>query len=213
MAWSGSQGGADQDVGTPGRTMSFLSFDEKTRPITRGDLLRFLLDEKNTTEHEKSIITNSMKYGVTGSIAGFVAGYQLSKLLPWRWLEKRNISPFRGFAKFGRFCFGVSGGSIPFLMVQQWCLGEILKLDEQNSVLAFHVKRMLITQRSSMLFSRGAVREVTKDEQKALARQNIQIRQQDSIAVGGTGKSIDVDLAMQQQVLTPVAQTGYKAMK
>ena len=86
-----------------------------------------------------------------------------------------------------------------------------MQLDEKQSVLAFHVKRLLITQRTSLLFSRSQVREVTKEEQAKLGMQNVTIRQQESRAIGGTGKSIDVDLAMQQQVLTPVAQTGYKS--
>lgn len=212
MAWSGSTGGADGAIGQPGKTMSMLSFDEKTRPITRKDLFKFLSDEKNISAHEKELIQNAMIYGVSGSVIGFFGGWTLSGLLPWRWLEKRNIAPFKGFAKFGRFCFGVTGLSMPFLWVQQWLVGEIMKLDEQQSVLAFQVKRLLITQRTSLLFSRSQVREVTKEEQAKLGMQNVTIRQQESRALGGTGKSIDVDLAMQQQVLTPVAQTGYKRM-
>jgi len=204
-------GGADGSVGQPGKTMSMLSFDEKTRPITRKDLFNFMKDEKNLTEKEKEILSNAMMYGISGSVVGFLGGWTFSGLLPWRWLEKRSIAPFKGFAKFGRFCFGVTGLSLPFLWVQQWVVGEIMQLDEKQSVLAFHVKRLLITQRTSLLFSRSQVREVTKEEQAKLGMQNVTIRQQESRAIGGTGKSIDVDLAMQQQVLTPVAQTGYKS--
>src|ERR1700756_120807 len=106
MAWTGSQGGGDDKVGKPGRSMEMLSFDEKTRPITRGDIFRFMADPNNTSDEEKQLIQNCMLYGISGSALGFVAGYQLSKLLPLRWLEKKSLSPFPGFVKFARFSFG-----------------------------------------------------------------------------------------------------------
>jgi hypothetical protein len=211
QSWA-HRGGGEQAVGTPGKSMELVSFDEKTRPITRQDLFNFLMDEKNTSDYEKSILIDAAKYGVTGTVAGFIGGYAVSSLLPWRWLEKRAVRPFPGFAKFGRITFGMCGASIPFFMVQQWTTDRFLELDEMKSVLAFHVKRLLITQRSSLLFTRSQVREVTKEEQKKLAQQNVTIRQQDSVAAGGRGTSVDINLAMQQQVLTPVAQTGYKKM-
>ncbi len=216
MSWSNaigsSSGGGDGDVGKPGKSMSMLPFDAKTRPITRRDLYKFGMEEGNLSDHEKDIITKSFVYGITGTLAGGFVGYTLSGYLPFRWLEKKAIIPFKGFARFGRICFAISGASFPFLYVQQWCMTEVLKLDEQQSVFAFHIKRLLITQRSSLIFTRGQVREVTKEEQQRLSSQNITIRQQESRAVGGSGSSVNVDLVMQQQVLTPVAQTGYKQM-
>ena len=211
MAWA-SKGGGDGNVGTPGKTMEMLSFDDKTRPISRSDLFNFLKDPKNTTDYEKKLMNDAMVYGVSGSIIGFVCGYQLSKLLPFRWLEKKTMRAPKHLVKFSRIAFGFCGAAFPFFWVQQWAVGELLKLDETSSALSFHAKRLLVTQRSSLLFTRSQIREVTKEEQAKLGQQNVTIRQQESRAIGGKGTSVDVDLAMQQQVLTPVAQTGYKKL-
>jgi hypothetical protein len=204
-------GGGSSEVGKVTPTMQVLSFDEKTRPITRRDLFTFVSDPNNLSQEERDILQWTSTYGTSGCILGAAAGWKIGGMLPVRWIEKRGIAPFKGFAKFGKISFAVCGLSIPFILVQQQCIEKMLALDETKSLLAFHVKRYMITQRSSLLFSRGQIKEVTKEDQQRLTTANASLRQADAAATGT--KAVDVNLALQQQVLTPVAQTGYKPMQ
>ncbi|CAD2216015.1 hypothetical protein AGDE_00193 [Angomonas deanei] len=116
----------------------------------------------------------------------------------------------------GRICFGVAAASIPYVLIQQWFVAKVLDMNERESGLSFNLRRLMLAQRSGMMFQRTATREITREEQNQLLREAeqhvVENRSGKRAAAGlGTGPT-DVNLQLSGQVLTPVAQTGYKAM-
>jgi hypothetical protein len=206
-----SGGGGIEEVGTVRPTMQMLSWDDKTRPMSRNDMLNFVSNPENLTPREVEIITNSAIFGPTGIVAAGYAGWKTSNLMPWSWVIKR-YPPFKQIVPLFRFSFVGTAVAFPFMAVQQYCLSSLLALDDDESLLAFHTKRFLIMQRSQMLFTKTSAREVTKEEQESLGAASLDQRKANAMMAGATSSnpgSVDVNLALQQQALTPVAQSGY----
>lgn len=208
-------GGGDGAVGkvTPG--MRLMTFDEKTKPISREEYVEFLLGyEKNFRPVEKELFMRSLAVGVVSMGVGAYVGRRLIQRLSWKRMEERGLLPFPWLPLAGRIAGAIAGASFPYALVQQWTISQILDMDDRESLLAFHTKRLMIVQRGSMMFSREATREVTREEQQALAMEAANVRSGrdalDSPDAAPKRRPTDVNLMLGQQALTPVAQTGYK---
>ena len=204
-------GGGKEDVGTVRPTMQMLTWDEKTRPMSRWDMLAFCTKEENLNEKEKAILGRCATIGPLSVAAGAAVGWNLQKLFGWKSMARKQpafkplIPAFR--VSLVGFCMG-----LPYLVVQQWTVDEILKLDEDESMLAFHTKRFMVMQRNQLIFQRQAMREITKEEQEAMGAASLEQRRANAmLASGGARGSQDVNSALLGQSLTPVAQTGYKS--
>lgn len=220
---SSSGGGGVREVGTVTAGMAIMNFDAKTKPYTRQDFLHFLQDyDKNLNEAELRIVERGMFGTLVGMPLAFGVGYTLSGRLGWHRVVKAVSATStpdqwsRHVPTFGRVVFGLAAASIPYMVIQQWFVTTVLEMDEHSSNLSYHVRRLMLSQRSGMMFQRTATREVTREEQQQLLRESeMQVNENRSgqrVASGlGTGP-VDVNLQLGQQVLTPVAQTGYKPM-
>lgn len=222
----GGGGGGIRDIGTVTSGMAVMNFDQKTKPYTRNDLVEFLMHyQDNLNEQELRIVEKGMLGTFIGMPVFFAAGYFLSGRLGWHRVV-RAMSPLSDagrpswfvshIPKLGRTAFGLTAASIPYITMQQWFVSRVLELDERDSNLSFHVRRLMLSQRSGMMFKRTATREVTREEQQLLLREAEahvnENRSGQRVSQGlGTGP-VDVNLQLGQQVLTPVAQTGYKPM-
>ncbi|EPY28859.1 hypothetical protein STCU_04845 [Strigomonas culicis] len=233
-------GGGIQDIGHVTAGMAVMNFDQKTKPYTRADFIAFLQNyETNLNATEQRLIERGMAGTLIGMPVCFVIGYVLSGRLGWQRLVRAVAPPvpaaaaaaggvFRpatavppsGWAKYlplcGRVTFGLGAASLPYLYVQQWFLSSVLALDERENNLCFHVKRLMLAQRSGMMFSRTATREVTREEQSRLmqeAERHVQENRSGTRQAAGLGTGApDVNMQLGGMVLTPVAQTGYKPM-
>lgn len=205
-------GGGAKEIGQVTGGMQMMSFDERTRPFTRGDMVNFIMNyQTNCNDKEKKLIHDSMLAGLSIPLAGFI-GYRLSNRLPYKSIAK--MMPINVFKPVARFSFTVSAMSIPIILIQQWVVSTILEMDDKDSMLAFHTKRFMIMQRGSMMFQRTATREVTLEEQQRLSQQAAEFRTTRTAGLPShQGSDINVNLALTQQVLTPIAQTGYKPMQ
>jgi hypothetical protein len=206
-----ASGGGTDKVGHVRPTMQMLTWDDKTRPMTRWDMMKFCLDEKNLTDKDKEVLYKTCTLGPLAVFTAGFLGWQAQKLVGWRSMLRKqpHMAPMVPWLKLSFVGVFVS---VPFMLVQQWTVDEILKLDEMDSMLAFHVKRFMIVQRNQLMFTRQSAREVTKEEQERLGAASVEQRKANALlASGGSRGTADVNLALQQQVLTPPAQTGYKA--
>lgn len=74
----------------------------------------------------------------------------------------------------------------------------------------------MLSQRSGLMFTRTATREVTREEQQRLmqrAQEQVnENRSGERIRSGMSTGPTDVNLQLGAQVLTPIAQSGYKSM-
>lgn len=189
--------------------MQMLSWDDKTRPMTRRDLLHFMMDEKNLTKSEKDLLAEAAVFGPSLIAAGAFVGWRLVKFMSWNVMVKKQPHLKPMIPLFKASVIGTFMG-FPYLYVQQWTIDRILALDESDSLLAFHVKRFMIIQRNQMMFSRGNMREVSREEQEKLGAASLELRKANAmLGSGGARGSVDVNAALTQQVMTPVAQTGY----
>ncbi|KAF8285604.1 hypothetical protein TcBrA4_0036080 [Trypanosoma cruzi] len=220
-------GGGVRELGTVTAGMAMMNFDEKTRPYTRADFLRFLQKyEENLSPSEMRLVEKGMFGTFVGMPLGFFLVYKLSGRLAWHRVvrvfatmddKEAAAKPswiVRNIPRVGRTLFGLTGATIPYMLIQQWFISRVLELDEHESNLSFHVRRLMITQRSGMMFKRTATREVTREEQDRLLRESAeQMEENRSGRRGGApAGAVDVNLRLGQQVLTPVAQSGYKPM-
>ncbi|CBZ29729.1 conserved hypothetical protein [Leishmania mexicana MHOM/GT/2001/U1103] len=222
----GGGGGGIRDIGTVTSGMAIMNFDQKTKPYTRNDFVQFLMNyQENLNEEELRLVEKGIVGTFIGMPAFFGAGYFLSGRFGWHRVV-RVMAPLNEggrsswlatrLPKIGRTAFGLTAATIPYMAVQQWFVSRVLELDERESNLSFHVRRLMLSQRSGMMFKRTATREVTKEEQQRLLREAEahvnENRSGQRVSQGlGTGP-VDVNLQLGQQVLTPVAQTGYKPM-
>ncbi|ORC87425.1 uncharacterized protein TM35_000222240 [Trypanosoma theileri] len=221
---SSGGGGGVRELGTVTAGMAMMNFDEKTKPYTRADFVRFLQNyEENLSPTEMRLIERGMLGTFVGMPLFFYLGYKISSRFAWHRVV-RAIAPIDGKDRvgkpswivrntptIGKTLFGLSAATIPYMVVQQWFISRVLELDEHTSSLSFHVRRLMITQRSGMMFKRTATREVTREEQERLLTQSAELMEENrSGRRGGAGMATDVNLRLGQQVLTPVAQTGYK---
>ncbi|KAG5496397.1 hypothetical protein JKF63_02699 [Porcisia hertigi] len=222
----GGGGGGIRDIGTVTSGMAIMNFNDNTKPYTRNDFVQFLMNyQTNLNEVELQLV----KRGMLGTFAGmpvfFGLGYYLSGRLGWHRVV-RAMAPLNEegrpgwfsthLPKVGRTVFGLAAATIPYIAVQQWFVSQVLELNERDSDLSFHVRRLMLSQRSGMMFKRTATREVTREEQQRLLREaEAHVNENRSghrVSQGlGTGP-VDVNLQLGHQVLTPVAQTGYKPM-
>lgn len=203
-------GGGKAEVGNVRPSMATLTWDDKTRPMSRWDMLKFLSDENNFTEQEKAVLYKCAFWGPVSIFAAGAIGFQLQRMVGWKSMMRKvpQIAPFVPVFKLSIVGCAVS---IPFMMAQQWTMDEILKLDEEDSMLAFHAKRYMIMQRNQLMFQRQLMREITKEEQEALGAASLEERRNTALlASSGQRGSVDVNAALTQQVLLPPAQTGYK---
>ena len=208
----GGGGGGVREVGTVTAGMAMMNFDEKTRPYTRQDFLNFLKGyEENLNAEEKTLIERGLVATFVGLPAtGFVT-YKLAKRLSWKKVDSVVQMP-----RLVRLCptvLALAAVSIPYMLIQQWFVESVLAMDDKKSNLTFHVKRLMVAQRNSMMFQRTATREVTREEQDALSQQAVEHVASNRMANRpSSGGAMDVNLALGNQVMTPVAQTGYKPM-
>lgn len=226
-------GGGVREIGTVTAGMAIMNFDEKTRPYTRADLIDFLQHyDTNLNEEELRLVERGMLATFVGVPLAFIVGYRLSGRLAWHRVAKAmSYSPgaqagarggsdaswwTRHMPTIGRITFGLSGATIPYIAVQQWFVSRVLAMDEHTSNLSFHVRRLMLSQRSSMMFKRTATREVTREEQQRLLHDaELQVNENRSgqrVQSGLSAGPVDVNLQLGQQVLTPIAQTGYKPL-
>ena len=222
----GGGGGGIRDIGTVTSGMAIMNFDEKTKPYTRADLINFLMNyQDNLNEEELRLVEKGMMGTFVGMPAFFAAGYFLSGRLGWHRVVRAMAPLNQGdkpswfvqhLPKIGRTVFGLTAATIPYIVVQQWFVSRVLELDERTSYLSFHVRRLMLSQRSGMMFKRTATREVTREEQQRLMREAEahvnENRSGQRVSQGLGSGPVDVNLQLGQQVLTPVAQTGYKPM-
>jgi hypothetical protein len=204
-------GGGVREVGTVTGGMAIMNFDEKTRPYSREDFINFISNyQANCDDAEIALIHKGMAVTATAIPLTFLLSFKLTKRLPWYRIEKMMPVPY--IAKIGRLMLSFSAASIPYVWIQTWIASEILSLPSSSN-LAFHVKRLMILQRNSMMFQKTETREVTKEEQERMSRDATAIAIENRRNMRPqTGGSLDVNLALGQQALTPVAQTGYKPM-
>jgi hypothetical protein len=206
-----ASGGGTSDVGAVRPTMQVMSWDQKTRPMTRSDMIAFCTDEKNYTERDKEVLGNAAMWGPAAIIGSGLLGFQLQRMVGWKSMVKKQpqLAPFIPIFKVSIVGCAIS---IPFMYIQQWTMEQILALDEEGSMLAFHAKRYMVVQRNQLMFQRQMAREVTKEEQEDLGAASLELRKANAM-LGSHGQrgSVDVNAALTQQVLTPPAQTGYKA--
>ncbi|RNF27120.1 uncharacterized protein Tco025E_00618 [Trypanosoma conorhini] len=223
----GGGGGGVRELGTVTAGMAMMNFDEKTRPYTRADFLKFLQNyEENLSPSEMRLIEKGMLATFLGMPLGFLLGYKLSSRLAWHRVVRAFATVdgkeaagkpswiVRNISGIGKTLFGLTAATIPYLLVQQWFISRVLELDEHESNLSFHVRRLMITQRSGMMFKRTATREVTREEQDRLLQEATeQMEENRSGRRGGApAGAMDVNLRLGQQVMTPVAQSGYRPM-
>ncbi|KEG08375.1 hypothetical protein DQ04_07331000 [Trypanosoma grayi] len=223
----GGGGGGVRELGTVTAGMAMMNFDEKTKPYTRADFLRFLQKyDENLSPSEMRLIEKGMLGTFLGMPLGFVLGYKISSRFAWHRVVRAFASIdgkegankpswiVRNAPTIGKTLFGLTGATIPYMVVQQWFISRVLELDEHESNLSFHVRRLLITQRSGMMFKRTATREVTREEQERLLQESAEQAEENRTGrrSGVSAGAMDVNLRLGQQVLTPVAQTGYKPM-
>lgn len=227
-------GGGIRDIGTVTAGMAVMNFDAKTKPYTRADLIEFLQNyEANLNPEEMRLVERGMAGTFVGMPLCFGIGYMLSGRLGWHRLS-RAMAPsspssassssssstpswfLRKLPTFGRIAFGLAAATIPYIAVQQWFVSRVLEMDERSSNLSFHVRRLMLAQRSGMMFQRTATREVTRDEQQRLLREAEahvnENRSGQRVSQGLGSGPVDVNLQLGQQVLTPIAQTGYKPL-
>ncbi|KAG5470742.1 hypothetical protein LSCM1_01991 [Leishmania martiniquensis] len=225
-SYQGGGGGGVREIGTVTSGMAIMNFDQKTKPYTRDDFVQFLMNyQENLNEEELRLVEKGMAGTFVGMPLFFGAGYFLSGRFGWHRVV-RAVAPLNEggrpswFAthlpRIGRTAFGLAAATVPYLVMQQWFVSRVLELDERESNLSFHVRRLMLAQRSGMMFKRTATREVTREEQQRLLREAEahanENRSGQRVSQGlGTGP-LDVNLQLGQQVLTPVAQTGYKPM-
>lgn len=223
----GGGGGGVRDLGTVTAGMAVMNFDAKTRPYTRQDMIDFLMNyEKNLNETELRLVEKGILGTFVGMPVAFLLGYSLSGRLGWHRVV-RAMAPLGGaegasnkwvrrVPTFGRIAFALTASSIPYILVQQWFVSKVLDLDERDSNLSFHVRRLMLSQRSNMMFKRTATREVTREEQERLMREaEMHVNENRSgqrVAAGLATGPTDVNLRLGGQVFTPIAQTGYKEM-
>mmetsp|Transcript_23270 Transcript_23270/g.26967 ORF Transcript_23270/g.26967 Transcript_23270/m.26967 type:complete len:218 (+) Transcript_23270:43-696(+) len=213
MMMGGGGGGASREVGTVTGGMALMNFDEKTKPYTRQDLINFMKDyDKNLSEEEMRLFEKGMAGTFIGMPAAYYATWRFSRRMAWHRVQK--VVPYPWIPKAGRVCLSLTAATLPYIAVQSWFVNAVLALDN-NSLLAFHLKRFMITQRNGMMFARTATREVTREEQNLLSQQateqTISNRMANRPSAASSG-GMDVNLALGQQVMLPVAQTGYKPM-
>jgi hypothetical protein len=208
-----SAGGASREVGTVTGGMALMNFDEKTKPYSRQDLINFMMDyEKNLTEEEMRLFEKGMAGTFLGMPLAYYATWRFSKRLAWHRVEK--VVPFPWIPKAGRVCLSLTAATVPYILVQSWFCNAVMALDN-NSLLGFHLKRFMITQRNGMMFARTGTREVTREEQDLLSKQATEVTISNRMAnrpSAAASGGMDVNLALGQQVMLPVAQTGYKPM-
>lgn len=205
----GGGGQGANDIGQPGKTFHVRQFDDLTRRMTRSDMMKFVSDPNNLSEHEQGILTKMMYYGAGGSTLAGGLGFYVSRFLPWRYFNGDAL-PFKNFITVGRVGIGFAFASVPFVIAQKWGLEQILSLPEESR-LAFMTRRFLMTQRGNVLFTRSEVQEITKDELKrrgAVGGMDPRNAVMQAQAPEG-GINADYTLSQQQQ-LVPIAQTGYK---
>ncbi|SCU67715.1 uncharacterized protein TEOVI_000506800 [Trypanosoma equiperdum] len=224
---SSGGGGGVRELGTVTAGMAMMNFDEKTKPYTRTDLIKFLQNyEENLTPPEKQLVWQGMLGTLVGMPLAFFVGYKVSSRFAWHRVG-RALTPIggkgreekpswliRNISTVGQVMFGLAASTIPYIVVQQWFISRVLAADEHEGNLSFHVRRLMITQRSSMMFTRTATREVTREEQERLMGEATQHSAENrSGRQGGAPLGVtDVNLRLGQQAMTPVAQTGYKPM-
>lgn len=204
-------GGGEKDLGTPKQGgAKFMHMNQNLRPMTREDMFDFLYHyDENLTKEEQNLVIKSSAMAIGGAfVAGFI-GKKLANRMSFEQLVKRKVMPFPRFPWVARWATSLSFASVPFILVQEWSLEQVLEMNDQESMFALNVKRYMIQQRSQMMFSRGATREVTEQEQAAFAAQATTIRAGKQVSGARTAK-MDVNAALGGQMLTPVAQTGYK---
>ncbi|KAG5471161.1 hypothetical protein CUR178_02472 [Leishmania enriettii] len=219
-------GGGVREIGTVTSGMAIMNFDQKTKPYTRNDFVQFLMNyQENLNEEELRLVEKGMMGTFVGMPVFFGAGYSLSGRLGWHRVSRAMAPLNEGgrpgrlvshLPRIGRTAFGLTAATVPYMVMQQWFVSRVLELDERESNLSFHVRRLMLSQRSGMMFKRTATREVTREEQQRLMREAEahvnENRSGQRVSQGlGTGP-VDVNLQLGQQVLTPVAQTGYKPM-
>ncbi|KAG5470329.1 hypothetical protein LSCM4_03024 [Leishmania orientalis] len=222
----GGGGGGVREIGTVTSGMAIMNFDQKTKPYTRNDFVQFLMKyHENLNEEELRLVEKGMMGTFVGMPVFFGAGYLLSGRLGWHRVSRAMAPLNEGgrpgwlvshLPRIGRTAFGLTAATVPYMVMQQWFVSRVLELDERESNLSFHVRRLMLSQRSGMMFKRTATREVTREEQQRLLREAEahvnENRSGQRVSQGlGTGP-VDVNLQLGQQVLTPVAQTGYKPM-
>lgn len=204
-----STGGGIENVGTVKPTMQMMSWDDKTRPMSRADLWKFASNPDNLKPNERELLEKAAIAGPGGMVLGGLLGWQFQKKFNWKWLGKRapGLIPMM---PLGRVSFVMVGMSIPYMCVQQWLVNEVLALDEFESDLAFHVKRFIVMQRGQLMFTKTQTREVTPEEQQKLGAASVEQRRATALAAShGERGSMDVNAALTAQTLTPHAQTGY----
>lgn len=211
MNSGGGGGGGVREIGTVTGGMAMMNFDEKTRPYTRSDFLKFLENyDTNLTDPEKRLLEKGMAGTFLGMPLTFVSTYMITKRLAWHRVQK--AVPYSWIPKAGRFCLAASAATLPYMYIQSWFVNSVLALDA-SSDLAFHLKRLMVTQRNGMMFSRTTTREVTREEQNALSQQATDHVLSNRMANRPSSNgAIDVNLALGGQVMLPPAQTGYKPM-
>ena len=205
--------GANPEVGEPTKAVRYLPHDEKSRPMSRDDFIKFLLDYDNTlNREEQTILTQAAGMMVVGPlVSGFVVK-KLANRMSFAPMEKKKLLPFKQFPAVARWSFALAAATIPFMAAQEWCLQSILDMDDTKSQLCFNTKRYLMMQRGQMLFSRGGTREITKEEMKANVENEVMYKQGKQVS-GTRNPKTDVNAALGAQQLVPVAQTGYQGFK
>lgn len=208
---SGGGGGGMREIGTVTGGMAIMNFDEKTRPYSRQDMINFLMDyEKNLTPEEMRLLEKGMAGTLLGMPLAYAIMYKISGRFAWHRVQK--AVPYPWIPRAGRICMSLSAATLPYMAVQSWFASAVFALDSSSN-LAFHLKRMMVTQRNGMMFSRTATREITRDEQDSLSRQAADHVLSNRMANRPSGGgAVDVNLALGNQVMMPVAQSGYKPL-
>ena len=206
MSGLANNGNGSDNVGEVTATMGFRNFDDRTRPFEREDLSQYILSGAMQPE-EQSIVNRALFRFGTCVPATFAAGYIASGRLPWKRINAQI--GITGLHRFLRPVFGMSLCVFPFVWVQQSFLAEIGELPMEFP-LSFHIRRMLVTQRSAVMFGRSTLREVTRSEQLEHERVAIELQRESTTQV--MGSAIDVNSELQRQVMLPIAQSGYKPM-
>ncbi|KAG8342641.1 hypothetical protein ERJ75_001651400 [Trypanosoma vivax] len=224
---SGTGGGGVRELGTVTAGMAMMNFDEKTKPYTRADLLEFIQNyEKNLNPEELLLVKKGMFFTFVGMPLAFIVGYKVASRLAWHRISRALGSPkgkenvaktpwvVRNIQKVGQTIFGLGAATLPYVFAQQWFISRVLEMDEHQSDLSFHLRRLMITQRSSMMFTRTATREVTREEQQRLTDEAIAQEEENRSGRrgGAAAGATDINLRLGQQAMTPVAQAGYKPL-
>lgn len=211
MMNGGGGGGGIREIGTVTGGMAMMNFDEKTRPYTREDFLKFLQNyDTNLNDAEKRLLEKGMAGTIIGMPVTFAATYMITKRLAWHRVAR--MVPYPWIPKAGRFCLAASAATLPYMYVQSWFVNSVFALDS-SSDLAFHLKRYMVTQRNGMMFSRTATREVTREEQQALGKEATEHVLSNRMANRPSSNgAMDVNLALGGQVMLPPAQSGYKPL-